>query len=66
MSAEFFVDVVVRAFVEKIDIHLAEHWPERVGIALAPLGAFMVGEFERITCASLESFDFPFEQPFLI
>ena len=66
MGAEFFVDVVVRAFVEKIDIHLAEHRTERVGVALAPLGAFMIGEFERVTRAGLESFDFPFEQPFLI
>ena len=66
MGAEFFVDVVVRAFVEKIDIHLAQHGAERVGIALAPLGTFVVGEFERVTRAGLESFDFPFEHPFLI
>ena len=66
MGAEFFVDVVVRAFVEKIDVHLAEHGAERVGVALAPLVAVMRGEFERIALAGLVAFDLAFKNSLVV
>ena len=36
MRAELLVDLVMRAFVEEIDIHLAEHRPEAIRILLPP------------------------------
>ena len=66
MGAEFFIDIVVRAFVEKVDVHLAEDGAEGVGIALAPGGALVVGEFERVGGAGFVAFDLALEGAFVV
>ena len=36
MRAELFIDLVMRTFVEEVDIHLTEHWSETIRILLSP------------------------------
>ena len=48
MRPELFVDVVVGAFVEKVDVHLAKNWRKRIRIPFLPLATVVACNLERV------------------
>jgi len=54
VSAEFFVDVVVRAFVEKVNIDLSENGRKSIRVALPPSASIMTGQFKLVSPTLLE------------
>ena len=66
MRAELFVDVVVRAFVEEINVHFAQHRRKCVGIPLPPFHSFVTGQLECVGHSFAEASDLSFEKTMLI
>ena len=66
MCPEFFIDVVVGSFVEKVDVHLSKNGRKRIGIALFPLATVVPSEFECVRQSLAESGNLPLKKPMLI
>jgi hypothetical protein len=66
MRAEFFVDVVMSALIEKINVNLSEHWLKGIGIPFPPFPSIVSSQIKRVCHAFGESSYLSFKKTALI